>query len=111
MRKLTLLLSSVVLVVLGSTEGFAQMANTDTQRSSDMQAEIASLEGQRKSGMYMTAGGVAVQFLSLALVPSSDVDYYTGEVSNGSWVPFYLVLGAGTVPECVNKNETKLTFG
>ncbi|HWO56260.1 MAG TPA: hypothetical protein VNN55_01710 [bacterium] len=86
-----------LVVLLCSGPALAQSSTPSPSNASALESEIASLEKQRRTGIYMAAGGTALSFLSLALVPSSDIDYNTGKVSEDSWVPFYLVLGTGSV--------------
>lgn len=95
MRSLQELIGGV-LIVLFATPAFGQTAGTPNTKLTDIEGEIASLEKQRSTGMYMAIGGTAASLLSLALVPSADVNDDLS-VDQGSWVPFYLVLGAGTI--------------
>jgi len=85
------------LVVLPTVPAFPQATNSGNDKFSEIDREIKSLESKRQTGMIMVIGGGAVQVLSLALVPETKVDPYSGEVSDGSWAPFWLALGAGTV--------------
>jgi hypothetical protein len=91
-------LFAISFILLPTVSAIGQGSDVSDQKLADLNAEIASLEKQKRTGMYMTGGGAALQLLSLALVPSTTVDEeYPFEVHEGSWAPFYLVLGAGTV--------------
>lgn len=86
----------VSLMAIPATSTWAQTTGQSEKKQAELKGDIASLEHQKRTGMWMTGGGMAAELLSIALVPGTSINAdYT--VSQGSWVPFYVVLGAGTV--------------